>query len=124
MARNKSCRTLIAAVETEGFRLQNVLLLFCFHARGRDKAALIGGIEAAFHQWSKTKEGAKYIEDNGCNWGDAINIPGEILRQHDIFLLENAITVSGRRDRLEYSLAAYRFENFICVDHNQQLVDE
>src|SRR5205807_1747968 len=45
----------------------------------------------AFFAWAQTEEGRRFVESSGCNWGDALEIPDEILVKHGIHRFEQLI---------------------------------
>ena len=45
----------------------------------------------AFFAWAQTEEGRRFVESSGCNWGDALEIPDEILVKHGIHRFEQLL---------------------------------
>ncbi len=102
--------------------------IFIFWARH----SLTGPIEfraamrKAFTEWkSGHKLGRDYVTVNGCNWGDAINIPGQILRRHGIasfVCLEEP--GENRHGGSQHRLVPAAYDHKLIVDHNEHLVDD
>ena len=109
--------TLILAYDSEGGLEPKDI--FVFHAVHEPLIRDIRlPLKAAFEEWSKTSGGKEYIEDNGANWGDATEIPNEILAKHGIQSYENAETMSLDGSRQITIVLHHR----IIVDHNESLV--
>ena len=104
-------KTLIIAV-TPLARLEDmaVCLILCVHKDNVDPQA---AIKAAFNDWADTAEGKGFIEDNGMNWGDSLDIPDEFLNKHGIEKYDGLLGGS--------KLLGILYDNEIMVDHDEQL---
>lgn len=78
-------RTLIIAVDLEGFEIQGAYLFCATHKDGLDVKK---AISKAWKAWAKTKEGKTYLYDNGSNWGDCTSLPEKVLANQGVQLLE------------------------------------
>lgn len=110
--------TLVFAYDQEGkIEVQDVFVFLATH-EPFEGHFLPSRMAAAFTQWASTPEGKKYVEDEGCNWGDATYIPDEFLRKHGIHKYESAEEFSGPKRTLN---VAYDWK--VVVDHGEPLVN-
>src|SRR5947209_5878644 len=106
--------TMILAYDTEGgLEPKDIFIFHAIHEPGIRDIKL--PLKAAFEEWSKTDDGKEYIEDNGTNWGDATEIPVEILAKHGIYGYENAESLNRNGSRQIAIFLRHR----IVVDHNE-----
>lgn len=80
--------------------------IFIFVAVHTDEVEAEASIKSAFKDWAATPDGAEFIDEEGTNWGDALNIPQEFLEKYGVTSLEPAATA----------------DHEIVVDHNESLV--
>jgi hypothetical protein len=109
-------RTLIIAVDLEGFEIQGAYL-FC--ATHKDGLNIKEALEDAWKAWGKTKKGKAYLYDNGTNWGDCTSLPEEVLADQGIQLLE---CIEGYcKEGIVIDQAA--FQHKMVVNHNDSFLD-
>jgi hypothetical protein len=100
--------------------VDSILLLVCEHEITLNAAVILPmKIGAAFKDWyMKTTEGKDYVDDNGVNWGDALEIPDGFLAKHGIEGLYPLVSGNGAKkiERIE-------FDGFIVVNHDEPLFD-
>jgi hypothetical protein len=82
--------------------------IFVFQARAKAGTDVREAIKAAFRDWAETDAGREWIDDEGSNWGDALQIPDEFLRRHGIYSLLPD----------DYNIIS------MVVDHNEDLLAE
>jgi hypothetical protein len=106
--------TLIQAVSPltrlEDFSL---CLILCVHMEDVDPQ---DAVTAAFREWAQTEKGRDFIDGNGSNWGDSLDIPDEILERHGIYKYEGLLGGG--------ELRGAKYQHEITVDHNESLVDQ
>lgn len=86
-----------------------------FFAKHSEEIDVKQAARAAFTAWSKTKDGAKFIEQNGGNWGDAISIPTKFLKLYGISKLDS---LHGPNE-----IRGLKYDDEIRVEHDEYLVD-
>ena len=120
----KAETTLILAYDIE----DNIVpqSIHIFYATHRPMADVVQAVKNAFHDWvALTSKGKDFVDENGSNWGDAIDAAGDesfakFLRQGGILTLDTAEKVKGGfRNRL--SSPSYDWK--IIVDHNVNLAE-
>lgn len=78
----------------------------------------------AFTEWAGTPLGQDYVATNGCNWGDAISIPKQILLKHGIASFINLEEPGANRLGAPMrQLVGAGYDNKLIVDHNEHLVE-
>jgi hypothetical protein len=87
-------------------------LILCKHEDGVDVEE---AVKEAFAEWAKTDEGKEFIDSNGTNWGDSLDIPDDILRKHGINRYEGLL--GGDR------VVGAKYDHEIRVDHGENLVE-
>ncbi len=103
--------TLIKAFDDCGGDGKDCNFFFAVHEPGVDVKS---GVRWAFRQWARTEDGRQFIESNGCNWGDALYIPGKFLPA-GIHRL-GSLMAGG-------AIRALRYDHEMVVDHDERLVD-
>lgn len=96
----------------------DVYLFHCVTSGVHPREAL----KSAWDEWTKTPEGEAYVEQNGTNWGDSVEIPNEVLRRHGIVLYDNAeqfYSVAGETIRGMH----VSYSKKIVVDHDEWLCE-
>lgn len=80
--------------------------IFIFNVKHRGNVDPREAFHTAFRDFAETKEGAEYVESNGANWGDALQIPFEYFAKHGI------LTISQRND-----------DGILVAQHDESLLD-
>lgn len=78
-------------------------------------ATCVEKLSAAFKEWSETKKGREFIEENGKNFGDATSIPEYWLNKHGIVRYVDAAGVGYCKP------GPQSWDNEMVVDHNEDL---
>ncbi len=108
-------RTLIIAVDLEGFELQGA---YIFSARHEDGLDVKHALSKAWKAWAKTEEGKAYLYDNGTNWGDSTALPEEVLADQGIMHLE---CIEGYcKEGIKIDQAT--FQHKMVVNHNDSFL--
>lgn len=119
-------KTLIQAYTQEDNRIEvaSVQLFVCEHEPMNNGEYLKARIGDAFEEYYETEEGAKYVDDNGNNWGDALEIPDSFLRKFGIHALYPLVTGSQLGNgECNWVIERLEFNNIIVVNHDDTLFD-
>ena len=100
--------------------ISDIVLLVCDHTDTQNAEVILPmNIGAAFKDWyMNDNEARNYVDSNGVNWGDALEIPDEFLRKYGIEGLYPLISGNGKQkiDQIE-------FDTRITVNHDDELFD-
>ena len=106
-------RTLIIAVGLEGINEVGDAHLFEAVHEGDIKVA----IRQAFGEWAKTQEGRDYIDENGVNWGDALEIPDRYLKA---FGVDSLCALEEYTDE-GFNIPGGHFDAKLVVNHDEEV---
>jgi hypothetical protein len=85
----------------------------------RDHKNLREAFRLAFKDWYNTRKGKKYVEENGSNWGDALQLPEKHLLDHGI-VAYGAMLQTEETGR--FRLMDMILHDQMSVDHNESLL--
>jgi hypothetical protein len=80
--------------------------IFIYNVKHRGNIDPREAFHAAFRDFAETKEGAEYVESNGANWGDALQIPFKYFEKQGILM------ISQRND-----------DGILVAQHDESLLD-
>jgi len=110
--RKKINTLIIATSPLTKLEYMTLCLILC---ESNDEVDPARAVKNAFSEWAHTTdEGEKYIQANGTNWGDSLNIPDKILAEHGI---QRYVALLGVA-----SLDGCYYDHKITVDHDEKLV--
>jgi hypothetical protein len=100
--------------------ISDIVLFVCDHFYTQNVEVQIPAlVGAAFKDWYMNESEARnYVDSNGVNWGDALEIPDNFLRKHGVEGLYPLISGNGKQkiDQIE-------FDTRITVNHDDELFD-